>query len=93
MAAAATRPAPARATGPAVQVSERERDVLTLVLRGLSYAQIAGELFISQRTVGFHLSNMYAKAYVKSRHELTELARREPARFRLAPELVAVAHG
>ena len=49
----------------------------------MSYAQIARDLFITQRTVGYHLSNIYGKAGVNSRHVLTELARREPLRFGL----------
>jgi DNA-binding CsgD family transcriptional regulator len=50
----------------------------------LSYQQIARELFITRSTVGFHLSNIYAKAGVASRHELTALLRSDPASFGLA---------
>ncbi len=66
-----------------VPLTDRERDVLTLLAAGMSYAQIARDLFITQRTVGYHLSNIYGKAGVNSRHRLTELARREPLRFGL----------
>ena len=55
--------------------------MLTLVASGMSYAQIARELFVTQSTVGYHLSNIYRKAQVTSRHELTELVRRDPAGF------------
>ncbi|MEU7880911.1 LuxR C-terminal-related transcriptional regulator [Microbispora bryophytorum] len=72
-------PAP---TSPAVAITDRERDVLTLLVAGMSYAQIASELFISQKTVGYHLSNMYAKADVSGRHQLSDLARRQPELFR-----------
>jgi DNA-binding CsgD family transcriptional regulator len=65
-------------------LSERERDVVTLVSVGMSYQQIARELFITRSTVGFHLSNIYAKAGVTSRHELTALLRSNPASFGLA---------
>lgn len=58
-------------------LSERERDVFALVTSGLSYAQIAKDLFISRSTVSFHLSRIYAKTGVTSRHELTALARAE----------------
>ena len=64
-----------------VVLTERERDVLTLVLAGLSYAQIARRLYITQSTVGYHLSNVYAKAGVSSRHVLADLVRAEPRRF------------
>jgi DNA-binding CsgD family transcriptional regulator len=67
----------------AVPLTDRERDVLTLLAAGMCYAQIARDLFITQRTVGYHLSNIYGKAGVNSRHVLTELARREPLRFGL----------
>ncbi len=62
-------------------LTERERDVLTLVTAGMSYAQIARDLFITRSTVGFHLSNIYAKTGVSSRHELTELVRRDATAF------------
>ena len=67
-----------------VELSERERDVLTLVTSGMSYAQISNTLFITQSTVSFHLGRIYAKANVKSRHQLTELIRTDPAVFGLS---------
>jgi DNA-binding CsgD family transcriptional regulator len=57
-------------------LSERERDVAALVVRGMSYAQIARELFITRSTVGFHLSRIYAKTGTSTRHELSELVGR-----------------
>lgn len=65
-------------------LSDRERDVATLVAAGLSYQQIARELFITRSTVGFHLGKIYAKAGVATRHELTALLRADPAAFGLA---------
>jgi DNA-binding CsgD family transcriptional regulator len=56
-------------------LSDREREVATLVLEGLSYAQIANALFVTRSTVGFHLSNVYAKTGTSSRHELAQLLR------------------
>jgi DNA-binding CsgD family transcriptional regulator len=57
-------------------LSDRERDVASLVVRGMSYAQIGRELFITRSTVGFHLSRIYAKTGTQTRHELSELAGR-----------------
>jgi DNA-binding CsgD family transcriptional regulator len=57
-------------------LSDRERDVATLVIEGLSYAQISRELFITRATVGFHLGRIYAKTGVASRHELVDVAHR-----------------
>ena len=46
--------------------SERENDVIKLLLQGKSNKQIALDLGISTRTVEFHLSNIYAKLGVSS---------------------------
>lgn len=54
-------------------LSDRERDVVTLLLEGLSYAQIARELYVTRSTVAFDLSNAYAKTGTASRHELVQL--------------------
>ncbi|HCB05799.1 MAG TPA: hypothetical protein DEQ43_16400 [Nocardioides bacterium] len=77
------QPAPAAPAHPATDpfsglgLTEREHDVAKLAVAGFSYAQIARSLFVAQTTVGYHLSNIYAKCGVRSRHELTELARRD----------------
>jgi DNA-binding NarL/FixJ family response regulator len=42
-------------------LSAREAEVLGLVARGLTNAQIAKELFISPRTVNRHLNSIYQK--------------------------------
>jgi DNA-binding CsgD family transcriptional regulator len=69
---------------PTIALSDRERDVLTLAAEGLSYAQIARDLFITQSTVSYHLGNIYAKANVGSRHQLTDLVHADPAAFGLS---------
>lgn len=56
-------------------LTDRERDVAELAVSGYSYAQIARDLFVAHSTVGYHLSNIYAKCGVSSRHELTALVR------------------
>jgi DNA-binding CsgD family transcriptional regulator len=60
---------------PLAALSDRERDVVALLLEGLSYAQIARELYVTRSTVAFHLSNAYAKTGTTSRHELVQLVR------------------
>jgi DNA-binding CsgD family transcriptional regulator len=52
------------------RLSNREWDVLELLLQGKSNKQIASSLDISVRTVEFHLKNIYAKFQVRSRIEL-----------------------
>lgn len=56
-------------------LSDREREVAALVLEGLSYSQVAKELFITRSTVSFHLSRIYAKTGTASRHELIQAVR------------------
>lgn len=51
------------------QFSRREKDVVHLLLQGKSNKQIAFNLDISNRTVEFHLGNIYAKLEVTSRAE------------------------
>ena len=52
------------------RLSNREWDVLKLLLQGKSNKLIASSLGISDRTVEFHLKNIYAKFQVNSRIEL-----------------------
>lgn len=52
------------------RLSNREWDVLKLLLQGKSNKLIALSLGISERTVEFHLKNIYAKFQVSSRIEL-----------------------
>jgi DNA-binding CsgD family transcriptional regulator len=55
-------------------VTSREMDVFNLVGRGLSNAQIAGELFISPKTVETHVASLIAKTGMSGRRELVALA-------------------
>lgn len=52
------------------QLSNREWEVVNLLLQGKSNKLIASSLGISERTVEFHLTNIYAKFQVSSRIEL-----------------------
>ena len=53
-----------------IQLSNREQDVINLLLEGKSNKLIASSLHISERTVEFHLKNIFAKYQVGSRMEL-----------------------
>lgn len=52
------------------QLSKREKEVVKLLLEGSSNKLIALALGITERTVEFHLNNIYAKFQVASRMEL-----------------------
>jgi len=75
---------PVRANTPAslptaLGLSEREHEVLALVLEGLNNKRIAAQLGISVATVKTHLSNIFRKANVGSRFELARAIERPPA--------------
>ena len=55
-------------------LSRREREVVDLAIAGESTAQIATNLFLSERTIETHLANAYAKLGVHSRLELVRRA-------------------
>ncbi len=54
-------------------LTAREREVVSYILRGYTYPQIAERLFLSIDTVRFHAKNIYAKLSVHSKAELVEL--------------------
>uniref|UniRef100_A0A7C4Q315 Response regulator transcription factor n=2 Tax=Bellilinea TaxID=475960 RepID=A0A7C4Q315_9CHLR len=66
---AATRPA-----APVFELTERERDVLIWMVRGLSNNEIAAKLVVSPSTVKFHVSNILSKLGVSSRTEAVAFA-------------------
>lgn len=70
-----------RAERPAAHVfpelSEREREVLELIARGLSNSEIAARLHISGKTVRNHITNIFAKLQVADRSEAIARARAE----------------
>jgi DNA-binding NarL/FixJ family response regulator len=64
-----------RLTGEPLPLSAREREIASLVARGLTNRDIAERLVVSVRTVEGHLYRMFAKLDVADRDELTALIR------------------
>jgi non-specific serine/threonine protein kinase len=70
----APSPPPAPAAPETVKLSARERELVTLVARGRTDAQIAAQLYISIRTVRSHLDRIRDKTGCRRRADLTRLA-------------------
>ena len=57
----------ARSGEETVKLTKREIEVLTLVIEGKSSKEAADMLYVSKRTVDFHLANIYDKLQVTNR--------------------------
>lgn len=58
-----------------VELTPQEEAVRGLVAKGLSNREVAAELYVSPKTVQYHLTRVYAKLGVRSRSELAALRR------------------
>jgi DNA-binding NarL/FixJ family response regulator len=56
------------------ELTERELEVLRLLVSGLTYGEIAAHLTLSFHTVHAHVRSIYAKLSVKSRNQATRFA-------------------
>lgn len=63
-------------TGPLSRLTPREREVLDLLTTGATNMTIASTLFISNKTVSVHVSNLMRKLGVANRGEAAAMARR-----------------
>ena len=65
-----------------IKLTKRELEVLSLVIEGRSSKEVADMLFVSKRTVDFHLANIYDKLHVTNRVQ----AFRRATRLGLIPQ-------
>lgn len=52
-----------------IELTQREKEVLTALVKGVSNKEIAEELYISERTVKIHINKIFKKMNVKSRSQ------------------------
>lgn len=51
-------------------LTEREQDVAALVVKGLTNKEVAAELYLTPKTIEYHLGNIYARCGIAGRREL-----------------------
>lgn len=67
---------PAAPAGPATAaLSEREREVAELLVRGMPYRDIGAQLFISAKTVEHHVARIRRRLGAQSRSEMLSMLR------------------
>ena len=71
--AAARGPARGSGAGPRSELTPHELRVAALVERGLRNREIAAALYVTERTVEYHLTNVYGKLGIRSRTELARI--------------------
>ncbi len=58
------------------RLSPRELQVLTLVAQGLTYKEVGAKLFLSERTIKYHMGEIVRRLHMENRAQLIEYAKR-----------------
>lgn len=61
---------------PIESLSLREMQVLTLVAQGLTYKEVGAKLFLSERTIKYHMGEIVRRLHMENRTQLIEYAKR-----------------
>ena len=69
-----TQPSQSVVSSPSIRLTAREREVLNLLLEGLSNAQIGSALHLSPRTIEKYVSSLLRKTITNNRAELVRFA-------------------
>jgi DNA-binding NarL/FixJ family response regulator len=67
-------------TDPLDELTDREREILELVAQGLSNKEIAQRLYLTEKTIKHHMTNILQKLQVRNRVEAAMLAQRSNLR-------------
>ena len=70
----------ARRAGPVDALTAKEAQIARLAVTGQTNQEIGAQLFLSPRTVEWHLSNVFAKLRITSRQQLHDALRAAPGR-------------
>ncbi|MHB8130359.1 MAG: LuxR C-terminal-related transcriptional regulator [Mobilitalea sp.] len=54
-------------------LTQRESEIVSLLMRGRTYKMIAAELYLSENTIKTHIKNIYSKLHIQSKAELIRL--------------------
>jgi two-component system NarL family response regulator len=57
-------------------LSPRQLQVLTLVAQGLTYKEVGEKLFLSERTIKYHMGQIIARLHIQNRADVIDYARR-----------------
>ena len=60
---------------PMMDLTERQLDVLRFVSQGLTYKEIGSRLFLTERTVKYHIGEILGRLHLKTRREAIKYAK------------------